>query len=92
VSRMRSTGEARGLLAQLRDARRIVCFSHPEKDNRHFDVVGRLTAAVLADAGVPTAADSYRCGPGPFIHDIAAALTARGVPPDRGRSSGRASR
>jgi ferredoxin-NADP reductase/MOSC domain-containing protein YiiM/ferredoxin len=75
--------EVRGLLAQLPDARRIVCYSHPGRRDRHFDVVGRLTAAVLADADVPTAADFYLCGPGPFMHDIAAALTARGVAPDR---------
>ena len=35
------------------------------------------------DAGVPTDADFYLCGPGPFMDDIAAALTARGVAPDR---------
>jgi ferredoxin len=75
--------EARGLLAQLQDARRIVCYSHPGERDRHFDVAGRLTAAVLADTGVPTAADFYLCGPGPFMRDIAAALTARGVPLDR---------
>ncbi len=75
--------EVRGLLTQLPDARRVVCYSHPGEGDRHFDVDGRLTAAVLADAGVPTDADFYLCGPGPFMHDIAAALTARGVAPDR---------
>ena len=75
--------EARGLLAQLPDARRVVCYSHPAWGDRHFDVAGRLTATVLADAGVPTDADFYLCGPGPFMHDIAAALVARGVAPDR---------
>jgi ferredoxin-NADP reductase/MOSC domain-containing protein YiiM/ferredoxin len=75
--------EVRGLLAQLPDARRVVCYSHPGRRDRHFDVAGRLTATVLADAGVPTAADFYLCGPGPFMHDIAAALTARGVAADR---------
>ena len=38
---------------------------------------------MLDDAGVPTDADFYLCGPGPFMDDIAAALTARGVAPDR---------
>jgi ferredoxin-NADP reductase/MOSC domain-containing protein YiiM/ferredoxin len=75
--------EVRGLLAQLPHAHRVVCYSHPGPRDRHFDVAGRLTATVLADADVPTAADFYLCGPGPFMHDIAAALTARGVAPDR---------
>jgi ferredoxin-NADP reductase/MOSC domain-containing protein YiiM/ferredoxin len=75
--------EVRGLLAQLPDARRIVCYSHPGRRDRHFDIVGRLTASVLADADVPTAADFYLCGPGPFMNDIAAGLTARGAAPDR---------
>jgi ferredoxin-NADP reductase/MOSC domain-containing protein YiiM/ferredoxin len=75
--------EVRGLLAQLPDAHRVVCYSDPEPRDRHFDIAGRLTATVLADAGVPTDADFYLCGPGPFMHDIAAALIARGVAPGR---------
>jgi ferredoxin-NADP reductase/MOSC domain-containing protein YiiM/ferredoxin len=75
--------EARVLLEQLPDAHRIVCYSQPEPDDRHFDVVGHLTAKVIDDAGVPADADFYLCGPGPFMHDIAAALTARGAAPDR---------
>ena len=38
---------------------------------------------MLDDAGVPTDADFYLCGPNRFMDDIAAALTARGVSPDR---------
>ena len=38
---------------------------------------------MLEQAGVPTDADFYLCGPAPFMHDIAAALTARGVAPER---------
>ena len=38
---------------------------------------------MLEDAGVPVDADFYLCGPGPFMHDLAAALTARGAPPER---------
>jgi len=75
--------EARGLLAQLPNSHRLVCYSQPGPDDDHFDVTGRLTGAVLADAGVPTDADFYICGPGPFMHDIAAALTASGAAPDR---------
>jgi ferredoxin-NADP reductase/MOSC domain-containing protein YiiM/ferredoxin len=75
--------EAAGLLAQLRDAHRIVCYSHPGPHDRGFDVAGRLTGEVLGGAGVPTDADFYLCGPEPFMHDIAAALTARGAAPER---------
>ncbi len=75
--------ETRGLLARLPEAHRIVCYSNPGPRDRHFDIAGRLTPAVLNDTGVPTDADFYLCGPGPFMDDIAAALTARGVAPDR---------
>jgi ferredoxin-NADP reductase len=77
--------EARALLEQLSHAHRIVCYSDPGPDDRNFDVVGRLTAEVLGEAGVPTEAAFYLCGPGQFMHDIAAALTARGAAPDRVR-------
>jgi ferredoxin-NADP reductase/MOSC domain-containing protein YiiM/ferredoxin len=75
--------EARELLAQLPDAHRFVCYSHPAPHDRGFDVAGRLTGEVLDGAGVPTDADFYVCGPGPFMHDIAAALVARGAAPAR---------
>jgi ferredoxin-NADP reductase/MOSC domain-containing protein YiiM len=75
--------EARGLLERLPDAHRVVCYSQPQPDDRDFDIAGRLTPAVLEEAGVPTGADFYLCGPGPFMRDLAAALTARGVAPDR---------
>ncbi|MGO9977297.1 MAG: MOSC domain-containing protein [Solirubrobacteraceae bacterium] len=75
--------EARVLLEQLPDAHRVICYSQPGPDDRNFDVVGRLTGEVLGEAGVPIEADFYLCGPGEFMHDIAAALTARGAAPDR---------
>jgi ferredoxin len=75
--------ETLGLLAQLPDAHRVVCYSHPGSHDRAFDVAGRLTGEVLEEAGVPTDADFYLCGPGPFMHDIAAALIARGAAPER---------
>ena len=77
--------EAQALLGQLPDAHRIVCYSHPRPHDRNFDVTGRVTADVLDQAGVPADADFYLCGPVPFMHDIAAALTARGAAPDRVR-------
>jgi ferredoxin-NADP reductase/ferredoxin len=75
--------EALGLLAQLPDAHRVVCYSDPGPHDRAYDIAGRLTGEVLDRAGVPTDADFYLCGPGPFMHDIGAALTARGAPPER---------
>jgi hypothetical protein len=75
--------ETDALLDQLPDAHRIVCYSHPEPNDRGFDLAGRLTAGVLDQAGVPTDADFYLCGPRPFMDEMAAGLTARGVAPDR---------
>ncbi len=75
--------EVLGLLDQLTDAHRIVCYSQPGPDDQGFDVAGRLTGDVLADAGVPIDADVYLCGPGPFMHDMAAVLIARGTAPER---------
>ena len=73
--------EARTLLGQLPDAHRIVCYSHPRPQDGNFDVAGRVTVGVLDKAGVPAGADYYLCGPAQFMHDIAAALTARVPPP-----------
>jgi ferredoxin-NADP reductase/MOSC domain-containing protein YiiM/ferredoxin len=75
--------EAGELLAQLADAHRIVCYSQPGPEDAGFDVTGRLIGAVLDQAGVPTDADFYLCGPTPFMHDLGAALTARGAPPEQ---------
>jgi ferredoxin-NADP reductase/MOSC domain-containing protein YiiM/ferredoxin len=75
--------EALALLAELPDAHRVVCYSRPGPDDDGFDIAGRLAAGTLDDVGVPTDADVYICGPGPFMHDIAAAFTARGTPPER---------
>ena len=75
--------EVRELLARLPDAHRVVCYSAPREGDHDFDLTGRLTAAVLDNAGVPRQADCYMCGPDGFMHDIAAALTARGTAPDR---------
>jgi ferredoxin-NADP reductase/ferredoxin len=75
--------EVDALLAQLGAAHRLVCYSHPGRHDRGFDVVGRLSAAVLEPAGVPVDADFYVCGPRAFMHDITAALTALGAAPER---------
>jgi ferredoxin-NADP reductase/MOSC domain-containing protein YiiM/ferredoxin len=78
--------EVERLLEELPDAHRLVAYSGPGDEvrpGRDFDVTGRLTGAALAGAGVPIDADFYICGPGAFMHDLAAALTANGVAPDR---------
>jgi ferredoxin-NADP reductase len=78
--------EVDDLLAVLPDAHRLVCYSSPGPQDRpghDFDVRGRVTTQVLNDAGVPTDGDFYICGPAPFMHDLGAALAARGVTPDR---------
>jgi ferredoxin-NADP reductase/MOSC domain-containing protein YiiM/ferredoxin len=82
-------GEAHRLLASLPHGHRLVCYSAPgpgDRPGRDFDHAGRLTGPVLDQAGVPTDADFYLCGPVPFMHDLAAALAARGVTPGRIRT------
>jgi len=78
--------ESGTLIAQLPNAHRVICYSHPQPGDRQpddFDIAGRLTADVIDQAGVPVDADFYLCGPNAFMHDISAALTARGTAPDR---------
>jgi ferredoxin-NADP reductase/MOSC domain-containing protein YiiM len=76
------------LLARLPDAHRVVCLTTPAPDTPHgeSDLTGRLTAARLADLGLPLGGDYYLCGPTAFMDDVSAALVARGVPPERVRS------
>jgi ferredoxin-NADP reductase/MOSC domain-containing protein YiiM len=81
--------EVAELLAVLPGAHRIVCYSRPGPDDRpgrDFDVAGRLDGAVIDDHDVPVDADFYICGPGAFMHDMTAALAARGTAPTRVRS------
>jgi ferredoxin-NADP reductase/MOSC domain-containing protein YiiM len=82
-------GEVAGLLASLTDAHRLICYSRPGSDDRagsDFDVAERLSGAVMDDHDVPVVADFYVCGPDGFMHEIAAALAARGAAADRVRS------
>ncbi len=69
--------EARRLLGRLPDAHHLVCYSKPGEHDEGFDHDGRLTREVLEQAGVPTDADFYLCGPTQFMHDVTAALVAR---------------
>ena len=78
--------EVDDLLASLPDAHRLVCYSNPGPRDRaglDFDEPGHLTAQVLDDAAVPAGGTFYLCGPSRFMHDMGAALVARGVTPDR---------
>ncbi|WP_028059596.1 MOSC and FAD-binding oxidoreductase domain-containing protein [Candidatus Solirubrobacter pratensis] len=76
-------GETDALLAALPDSHRVVAYSRPGAGETDCDLVGRLDLAVLEHAGVPKDADYYLCGPDAFMRAIGAALTARGVPPER---------
>jgi ferredoxin-NADP reductase/MOSC domain-containing protein YiiM/ferredoxin len=81
--------EVAGLLASLTDAHRLICYSRPGSDDRagsDFDVAERLNGAVMDDHDVPVDADFYVCGPDGFMHEIAAALAARGAAAGRVRS------
>jgi ferredoxin-NADP reductase/MOSC domain-containing protein YiiM/ferredoxin len=78
--------EANALLAVLPNGRRLIAYSRPlaaDAPGTDHDITGRLDLAALESAGVPADADYYLCGPDAFMRAIGAALTARGVPPDR---------
>ncbi len=72
--------EVDALLAALPHARRIVAYSRPGAADTGYDVRGRLDLAALE---LPGEADYYVCGPDGFMRAIGAALTARGVAPER---------
>lgn len=75
------------LLARLPDAHRLVLYSVGEQPaaggKAAFDGIGRLTAARLAELGLPREADYYVCGPDAFMDDVSAAMLAAGVGPER---------
>ena len=78
--------EVDALLAALPDGHRLVAYSRPAGRRRPAPSTtssGRLDLAVLEQAGVPKDADYYVCGPDGFMRAIGAALTARGVAPER---------
>jgi ferredoxin-NADP reductase/MOSC domain-containing protein YiiM len=75
-------GEVDELLAALPGARRVLAYSRPLAADAP-DVSGRLDLAALERFGVPEDADYYVCGPDGFMRSIGAALTARGVAPER---------
>ena len=73
--------EARGLLAMLPHTCQQVFYSaaSAEEAGRAHATAGRLTAARLAELGIPAAADAYICGPAGFMADLRDALTGLGV-------------
>lgn len=71
------------LLAALPDSHRLIAYSKPTPRDADHDLSGRLDINALEQAGVPTDADYYLCGPEGFMHAIGAALTARGIAPER---------
>jgi ferredoxin-NADP reductase/MOSC domain-containing protein YiiM/ferredoxin len=78
--------EVDALLGALADGHRVVAYSQPgtgEMLRADHDVSGRLDLATLERAEVPKDADYYLCGPEVFMRAIGAALTARGVAPER---------
>jgi ferredoxin-NADP reductase len=80
------SAEVDELLASLPGSHRPVAYSRPAGEDEPaagHDVSGRLDLAVLEQAQVPTDADYYLCGPDGFMRSMGAALTARGVAPER---------
>src|SRR3954451_17274978 len=75
-------GEARALLESLPNARTQICYSHPTKEDAagtDYDTHGRVSAHLLADLDLPRNAETYLCGPTPFMDEVSAALAALGL-------------
>jgi ferredoxin-NADP reductase/MOSC domain-containing protein YiiM/ferredoxin len=73
--------ESRALLATLPNSHAEVCYSHPGTSDlrgRDFDSAGHLTSTLLAQLELPSAAQTYLCGPAAFMDEISAALAALG--------------
>jgi ferredoxin-NADP reductase/MOSC domain-containing protein YiiM len=78
--------EARRHLAALSGARSHVRYSRPDATDvagRHYDAQGRIGVDVLAELGVPRAADFYLCGPRAWMRELSAGLLAWGAAPER---------
>lgn len=73
--------EVADLLAELPSARSIVCFTAPSEPLGEGIRTGRLTADVLAELGLPVAAQAFVCGPESFMDDVARSLGAIGLDP-----------
>lgn len=78
--------ESRALLEKLPDAQSYIQYSRPgpvDKKGVDFDAPGRLTVPTIAKIGVPRDGRFYLCGPPAFLRELAAGLTAWGVPAER---------
>jgi ferredoxin-NADP reductase len=74
------------LLERLPNAHRLVLYSEgepPPDGTATYDGIGRLTAARIAELGLPKDADYYVCGPDAFMDDVSAAVVAAGVAAER---------
>ncbi|MGA7812437.1 2Fe-2S iron-sulfur cluster-binding protein, partial [Caballeronia sp.] len=63
-----------------------ICYSAPgsrDQVGENFDATGRLSQAVLNEAGVSREADVYLCGPTRFMADMKEALAKIGVAPQQ---------
>jgi ferredoxin-NADP reductase/MOSC domain-containing protein YiiM len=78
--------EVRRLMLALMRGRSFVCYSKPgprDKVGEDFDADGHLSRSVFEQIGFPREADVYLCGPTRFMADMAEALAALGVAPER---------
>jgi ferredoxin-NADP reductase/MOSC domain-containing protein YiiM/ferredoxin len=72
--------EVDALLEKLPHAHRVLAYSRPGPGDTGYDCRGRLDLGALE---LPQDADFYICGPDAFMRAAGAALTARGVAPER---------
>jgi len=78
--------ETRRLMLALSHGRSYICYSAPDSRDQvgeNFDATGRLSQAVLNEAGVSREADVYLCGPTRFMADMKEALANLGVAPQQ---------
>jgi ferredoxin-NADP reductase/MOSC domain-containing protein YiiM len=75
--------ESRALLDQLSNGHTRVFYSRPEPAERPPANTehGRLSAAVIAQLGLPRTGDVYLCGPTSFMDDLSAGLVELGFEP-----------
>jgi ferredoxin-NADP reductase/MOSC domain-containing protein YiiM/ferredoxin len=78
--------EARRLLLALAHGRSYVCYSRPDSRDRmgtDFDAAAHLSYPVMEQAGIPSGADVYLCGPTRFMAEMKPALATLGIAPER---------
>jgi len=75
--------ESRALLDQLSNGHTRVFYSRPEPAEQlpANTECGRLSAAVIAQLGLPRTGDVYLCGPASFMDDVSARLVELGFEP-----------